>query len=98
MSIKRGKVQIECSCCGVFSQARMCSQCVFAGCDRRKKGERCRIDSGVGARPVLEVLPNLAGALSGIVMHAAGKAVRKLDRAAARGLREIHRGIEETQL
>jgi hypothetical protein len=73
----------------------MCPQCVFAGCDRKKKGERCRMESG--QRP-LEVLPHLAGAITGVVMHAAGKAVRKLDRAAADGLRQIHRSIEETQL
>jgi hypothetical protein len=91
----RGKVQIECSCCGVFSQSNICPQCKAAGCGLLKKGQKCLLRNTGSS---LQVLPNLAGAVTGLVMHAAGKAIRKLDSAAAAEFRKVHRVIEEAQL
>jgi hypothetical protein len=45
------KKRETCSCCGCFvHRADFCQQCLHAGCDKKKKGERCYLATGA-ARP-----------------------------------------------
>jgi hypothetical protein len=58
--------QDVCDCCGCFTRRRrgcdgqqgekLCAQCVYAGCDKKKKGERCYLAQGAAA-PKPHTLP-----------------------------------------
>lgn len=53
--------QLFCTCCGFVTQKPgLCTQCLFAGCDKKKKGERCYLNMGAAApRPHLAPHTNL---------------------------------------
>lgn len=89
--------QRECDCCGTFTQGKtLCAQCLHAGCDQRKKGERCYVALGA-TKPKPHTLP-LAAAVAGVVMQAAGKAIGKVEQGIRREVQEVERTIEETRL
>ena len=54
MSLRK---QRECPCCGTWTQSKtLCAQCLSAGCDKKKKGEKCYVSLGAAA-PKSHALP-----------------------------------------
>jgi hypothetical protein len=56
MSLRKQRL---CDCCGCWTQSKtLCAQCLVAGCEQNKKGEKCRLAQG-SAQPKPHVLPPL---------------------------------------
>jgi hypothetical protein len=52
---------VECACCYAFTpedeeKQTMCVQCKVAGCDRKKAGEKCHLQT-MQAAPIVQALP-----------------------------------------
>jgi hypothetical protein len=54
MSLRKQRL---CDCCGTWTQSKtLCAQCLHAGCDKKKKGEKCYLSLG-SRSPLPHTLP-----------------------------------------
>jgi hypothetical protein len=81
-----------CDCCGVFTQLpRLCAQCIAAGCDQRKKNEKCYTTNPM---PITD----LGAMITGTVMQGVRKVVGAAAERLGTEIKHAERAIRETNL